>query len=154
MLHVILRWYRLVAFQTSTGTFQALSQCASTNIKALQLISALSGKTSGLVAKAVQKNAVCSAWRRMELQFEHPCHLISLCCVQRGFMDFRTGFCSALTQGSVCILAALGEPCVIPRCSSSWKVSAFSTWSTWYGFFLSQYSCWFPSFLTRGSCNT
>lgn len=83
MLHVILRWYRLVAFQTCTGTFRALSQCASTNIKALQLISALSGETSGLAAKAVQRNAVCSARRKMELQFEHHCHLISLCCIQR-----------------------------------------------------------------------
>lgn len=84
----------------------------------------------------------------MELQFEHPCHLISLCGVPRGFMDFRMGFCSALTQDSVCILAALGEPPVIPICSSSWKGNVFSTWSTMtcYGFFVSQYSCWSPFF--------
>lgn len=98
MLHVILRWCRLLAFQTCTGTFQALSQCASTNIKALQLIAALSGETSGLAAKAVQRNAVCSAWRETELQFEHPWHLISLCGVQGGFVGFRIGFCSALTR--------------------------------------------------------
>lgn len=47
MLHVIWRWYRLVAFRIRTGTFQALSQCASTNIKALQRVSALTGETSG-----------------------------------------------------------------------------------------------------------
>lgn len=147
-MHVILRWYRLVAFQTCTGTFQALSQCASTNIKALQLISALSGEASGLAAKAVQRNAVCSAWRKMELQFEHPCRLISLCCIQRGFMDFRMGSCSALTQDSMCVLAALGEPRLIPMCSSSWKVNVFSTWSTTtcFGLFISQYSCWSPFF--------
>lgn len=115
MLHVILRWCRLVAFQTCTGTFQALSQCAPTNIQALQLIAALSGETSGLAAKAVQRNAVCSAWREMELQFEHPWHLISLCGVQGGFVGFRMGFCSALTRDSV------GEPRVIPMCSTPGK---------------------------------
>lgn len=92
-MDVILRWHGLVAFQACAGTLQAVPQCASTNIKALQCVSAFSGETSGLAAKVIQRNAVCSAQRKMELQFEHPCLLISLLCVQRGFMNFSVGFC-------------------------------------------------------------
>lgn len=102
-----------------------------------------------LTAKAIQRNAVCSAWKKMELQFEHPCHLISLCCVQRGFTNFSMGFCSTLTQDNTCILAALWRAVyVIPVCSRSWKVNVFSTWNTTpcYCLFVSQCSCWSPLF--------
>lgn len=39
------------------------------------------------------KEHCISAWWKMELQLEHPCHLISLCYVQRGFMGLKMGFC-------------------------------------------------------------
>lgn len=48
-------WWRF----RRAGTSQAVSQRASTNIKALQCVSAFSGETSGLAAKVIQRNAVC-----------------------------------------------------------------------------------------------
>lgn len=108
MQWAMLRWYRLVALQMCAGTFQALSPCDSTNIKALQHISAFSAETSGLAAKAIQRNALCGVRRKLELPFwtSMPFAFTMLCL--KKFHEFQHGLLLSSDPGQ-CILAALGS---------------------------------------------
>lgn len=143
----LLRWYRLVAFQTCTGTFRHF-------LKALQRVSAFSGETSGLAAKAIQRNAVCSAWRKMELQFEHPCLLISLLCPKR-FHEFQHRLLLN-TDPRQCVYFGCSWECCVWLCvpgPEKWMFLAPGTLLHVTGSLYPSAVADLPSFLTRLSCN-
>lgn len=125
MWHVVWRWYRLVAFQTCWHFSGSFSTCFH-KYKSFTVRLHIQWWNQWACSQGYTKECcVRSACRKTELQFEHPCFLISLLCVRRGFMNFDVGFCSTLTWDCVHFWLLLGELCMIHIISRSWKVDFF-----------------------------